>query len=351
MTYTHLDFGPLEPLLADGEVTEIMVNGTEGVFIIKRGQLVRTDAQFDNEAQILHLIEQIMAALNREIDARTPMVDARLPDGSRINAVLPPVAVNGPLLTLRKTWRQNLTWEQLVHFGSVSQRQVDFLRACVQARVNMVVAGGTASGKTTVINAISEFIPEDQRVVTAEARTELNLRHPHVVALETRPPDFDGKGAITMTDLIENAQLMCADRIITGEVRGGEAWEMLQVMTLGHEGSMFTIHADDVQDALERIELMSTAATSLPLHQIRAKIAQGIHLITQQVQLYDGSRKLVAITEVLGVKDNLIETRDVVVFEQTGEVEGRIQGDFRFTGYRPTFADRLGLPVDFFTAG
>lgn len=347
-TLEGIDLGALKALLADPDVTEIMVNGMHGVFVEKKGQIVQTDISFENEAEIEDLIQRIVTPMGRAIDESRPIVDARLPDGSRVNAVIRPTALTGPTLTLRKFRKMDLTWEQLIGYGSVNQKLVDFLRASVQARVNMIVAGGTNSGKTTILNALSEFIPANERIVTAETTAELQLRHGHVIVLETRPPDSEGKGEITMTDLIVNAPRMRADRIISGEVRGGEAWDMLQVMASGFDGSMFTIHANNARDVLERLETMSTAATSLPLLQIRAKIAQGVQLIVQQQRMREGSRKIVAVTEVIGLKNNVIELQDIFRYEPSAEAEGRITGALRPTGEVPSFAQRLDLPADFF---
>ncbi len=347
-TLTQPDLGPLEPLLADPAVTEIMVNGTTGVFVMREGQLARTDVQFESEDHILNVIRCITDPLGLALDARSPIVETRLSDGSRVNAVIAPIALAGPLLTIRKFRQFGLRWDQIVEYGSVDQRQVDFLRACVQARLGMVIGGGTSSGKTTVMNALTEFIPDTERVVTAEVSAELQLRNAHVVAMESRPPDADGRGAVTMTDLILNAQRMRPDRIITGEVQGSEAWDMLKVMTLGYDGSMFTIHADSPHDVLERLEMMCTVATNLPLLQIRARLAKAIDVITMQLQLKDGRRKLVSICEVVALKNNVIELQDIFRFEQSGEQDGRILGEFRPTGYRPTFAHKLDLPAAFF---
>jgi pilus assembly protein CpaF len=343
-----VDLEPIKPLLADPDVTEVMVNGMYGVYIEKHGHIIKTDVQFEDEDQIEDLIRHIVTPMGRVIDESNPMVDARLPDGSRVNAVLRPVALTGPTLTLRKFKQMDLSWEQLIGFGSVNQKVVDFLRACVRARLNMVMAGGTNAGKTTIMNALSEFIPEDERIVTAETTAELALRHGHVIVLETCPPDRDGKGEITMADLIVNAQRMRADRIISGEVRGGEAWDMLQAMTLGYDGSMFTIHANNARDVLERLETMSTAATNLPLLQIRAKIAQAVELIIQQLRLHDGTRKIVTVTEIVDFKDGQIELRDIFRYETSGEKDGHIIGKALLTGEIPTFADRLDLPDGFF---
>lgn len=350
MTYKDtnptFDLGPLEQLLEDPDITEIMVNGTNAIYIEKHGKLIKTDLNFESEEAVVRTIKSIVEPLGRWISEEAPIVDARLSDGSRVNAVIRPIALTGPTLTLRKTIKKPLSWDDLLRFGSVSERVIQFLRACIRAKQNMVISGGTSSGKTTIFNALSEFIPDNERIVTAEVAAELQLRHNHIVVLETRPPNPDGKGEITMSDLITNAQRMRPDRIISGEVRGSEAWDMLQAMTLGYDGSMFTIHATSPQDALERIEMMSTAASNLPLLQIRSKIATGINIITQQDRLSDGSRKVTHITEVIGMKNNLIETRDIFEYVQTGTQDGKYLGETRLLA-KPSFADRLGLPSDF----
>lgn len=342
----EFELGPIEQLLEDPEITEIMVNGTDAIYIEKRGELVKTDLNFESEDDVIRTINSIVEPLGRWISEEAPIVDARLPDGSRVNAVIRPVVLTGPTLTLRKTMKKPLSWDDLIRYESVTERVAKFLKACVQARLNMLVSGGTSSGKTTILNALSEFIPDNERIITAEVAAELQLRHPHVVVLETRPPSIEGKGEITMADLITNAQRMRPDRIISGEVRGGETWDMLQAMTLGYDGSMFTIHATSSQDALERIEMMSTAATNLPLLQIRSKIASGIDIIVQQNRLPEGNRKIISITEVIGMKNNVIETRNIFEYVQTGTENGRSVGETRLLA-KPAFADRLDLPNDF----
>lgn len=351
MTYEmfeHVNLGKLEPLLEDPDITEIMINGTQGVYVVKHGELVKTDITFEFEDHVERIIKVILSAIGQEIDERTPMIDTRLPDGSRVNAVIRPTAVTGPSLTLRRFSTHQFTWDDLVGFGSVSEDIVKFLRACVEARRNIIVAGGTSSGKTTIFNAVSELIPPNERIVTAEKTVQLRIRHDHVVALETRQPDIDGKGEITMQDLIQNAQGMRPDRILTSDVSGSEAWDMLDVMTNGYDGSMFTMHATSVHDVLDRLEMMCTMATSLPLVPIRARIAQAIDLIVLQMRGPDGTRKVVNIAEVVGLKNNVIETQDIFRFEATGERDGRITGEFKCTGYKPTFAEHLDLPGDFF---
>jgi len=346
--FAELDFGVLEPLLADPTVLEIMVNGTEGIFVEKRGKIEDAGVRFEEEDEIVYVAKQIAEAVGRVWDERLPMVDIRLPDGSRMNMVLRPVAINGPLMTLRKMVNMDLNWDQLLGYGSLSPEIMTFLQACIEGQCNLVMAGGTGSGKTTIINALSEFIPKDERIVTVEEIAMLQLRHPHVVGLETQPADVEGRGEVTMHDLVVNAQKMRPDRIISSDVKGAEAWQLLNVMSQGYDGSMFTIHATSVSDVLERLEMLATTATSLPLLQIRARIAQGIDVIAQQLRLRDGTRKIVAISEVVGLTNNVIETQDIFRFEVTGEEDGRIQGEFRKTGYVPTFAQRLNLPEDFF---
>lgn len=353
MTYEmfeHVNLGKLEPLLEDPHITEIMINGTRGVYIVKHGELIKTDITFEFEDHVERIIKVILSAIGQEIDERTPMIDTRLPDGSRVNAVIRPTAVSGPSLTLRRFPSHQFTWDELIGFGSVDENIVEFLQSCVAARRNIIVAGGTSSGKTTIFNAISELIPANERIITAEKMVQLRIRHEHVVALETRQPDFDGKGEITMQDLIRNAQGMRPDRILTSDVSGSEAWDMLEVMTNGYDGSMFTMHATSIHDVLERLEMMCTMATSLPLVPIRAKIAQAVDIIVLQMRGSDGTRKIVNIAEVVGLKNNVIETQDIFRFEATGERDGRVVGEFKRTGYRPTFADRLDLPGDFFEA-
>lgn len=347
-TQEEFVLGPLKQLLDDPDITEIMVNGTANIYIEKRGKLIETDLSFETEDDILNTINSIIKPLGRHISENAPIVDGRLSDGTRINAVIRPVALTGPTLTLRKFSFPQMTVENLLEYGSWTEKVVEFLKACIEARLNLVLSGNTSSGKTTVFNVLSEFIPEDERIVTVETTAELMLRHKHLVILETRPPDKDGRGEINIANLIMNATRMRPDRIISGEVRGAEAWDMLQVMTSGYDGSMFTTHAIDVADTLDRIELWCTAATNLPLLQIRGKIAQGINLIVHQHRLQDGTRKIIEISEVVGLKNNNIETRTIMQYVRTGEVDGKLTGESRFTGYIPTFAKRLNLPEKFF---
>jgi pilus assembly protein CpaF len=353
MTYEefeNVDLGPLEELLADSDIAEIMINGLAGVFIEKKGRLTKTDVEFESEAELRAIIDNILAAVGAKIDEDTPIVDSRLPDGSRVNAVLRPIAFTGPALTIMKMAPSPLTWEQILGYGSINQKMLDFLKATVRARRNMVIAGGPMSGKTTVINALSEFIPADERIITVENRSELRLRHPHVVGMETRPADADGKGAVSLKDLIINAQRMRPDRIISGELNEGGIWDMLQAMSLGYQGSMLSMHGTSVLDVLERLEMMATLDTNLPLLYVRRKITQAVDLVSQQMQLDDGLRRIVTVAEVGNLENNVIQTHDIFRFEVTGEEDGRLLGEFRTTGYVPTFAHLLDLPAGFFEA-
>lgn len=349
--FEHVDLGPLETLLQDPEIMEIMINGMDSVYIEKQGKLQLVDVEFKSEDHILHIIKLILGAVGREISPRNPIVDVRLPDGSRVHAAIPPVAVNGSALTIRKFPANPFASEDLLRFGSYSEKIQQFLQAAVQARLNMVIAGGTSSGKTTVFNIVAGFIPHNERIVTAETLVQLQVRHPHVVSLESQPPDADGYGGVDIATLIRSAYRMRPNRILTNDVAGAEVWEMIQVMSQGYDGSMFGMHANNIQDALERVEMMATAATNLPLLQIRSRIGQSIHLILQQNRLSDGTRKIVTIAEVRGLRDNLVETRDLMRYEIQDTAEnGKLIGEFVWTGHRPQFAERLNLPDDFFDA-
>lgn len=348
--FEHVDLGPLETLLQDPDIMEIMINGMDSVYIEKHGKLQLAGVQFKSEAHILHIIKLILSTVGREISPRNPILDLRLPDGSRVHAAIPPVAVNGPVLTIRKFPSNPFESADLIGFGSYTEKIEQFLQAVVEARLNIIVSGGTSSGKTTVFNIIAGFIPHDERIVTAETMTQLRLRHPHVVSLESIPPDADGVGGIDTAALIRSAYRMRPDRILTSDVTSGEAWEMLQAMSQGYDGSMFAMHANNVQDALERIEMMATAATNLPLLQIRSRIAQSVHLILQQNRLADGKRKIVTIAEVRGMRDNMVDTHDLMRYEVHDTDENdKIVGDFVWTEQRPQYANLLNLPEDFFT--
>jgi pilus assembly protein CpaF len=337
-----LGYGPLEPLLRDDTITEIMVNGPKKIYIERNGKIERTNVVFEDDEHLMRIIERIVAPLGRRVDESMPYVDARLPDGSRVNIVIPPISLIGPVVTIRKFYRTPLTVEDLIRLGSATPEVMEFLKACVQAKINIVVSGGTGSGKTTLLNILSGFIPEGERIITIENAAELQLRQEHVVTLETRPPNIEGKGEITMRDLVINALRMRPDRIIVGECRGGEAFDMLQAMNTGHEGSMTTIHANSPRDALARLEnMVLMAGTDLPHRAIREQIAMAIDLIVQTARMRDGSRKIVSLTEVQGLEGEVITTTELFKFEQYGMEGGKIVGRLVPTGIRPRFIDRL----------
>ncbi|MCS6869897.1 MAG: CpaF family protein [Anaerolineae bacterium] len=337
-----LGFGPLEPLLADETVTEIMVNGPKNVYIERRGRLERASVVFENDEHVLRVLDRIVSPLGRRIDESSPMVDARLPDGSRVNAVIRPLAIDGPTITIRKFSKKPLTIEDLIRFGSLTKEIAEFLAACVQARLNMIVSGGTGSGKTTLLNVLSNFIPGDERIVTIENAAELQLQQEHVVRLESRPPNIEGKGEVTIRDLVINSLRMRPDRIVIGECRGGEALDMLQAMNTGHDGSMTTAHANSPRDCIARLETMCLmAGMELPVRAIREQIASAVDVICQQERLRDGKRKIVKITEVQGMEGEVITMSDIFEFEQTGVEGGQVIGRIRPTGLRPKFIDKI----------
>jgi pilus assembly protein CpaF len=337
-----LGYGPLQPLLQDDAITEIMVNGPKKVYVERGGKIERTNVVFEDNEHLMRIIERIVAPLGRRVDESTPYVDARLPDGSRVNIVIPPISLIGPVVTIRKFYRNPLTVDDLIRLGSTTPEAMEFLKACVQAKINIVVAGGTGSGKTTLLNILSGFIPEGERIVTIENAAELQLRQEHVVTLETRPPNIEGKGEITMRDLVINALRMRPDRIIVGECRGGEAFDMLQAMNTGHEGSMTTIHANTPRDALARLEnMVLMAGTDLPHRAIREQISMAIDLIVQTARLRDGSRRILSITEIQHMEGEVITTTDLFEFEQYGMEGGKIVGRLVPRGLRPRFNDRL----------
>ena len=338
-----LGFGPITPLLQDPTITEVMVNGPHQIYIERGGKLERVDVSFSDDKHVLHIIEKIVAPLGRRIDESQPMVDARLPDGSRVNAIIPPLALNGPTLTIRKFATDPFNVEDLINFGTLTPEMASFLEACVKGRLNILVSGGTGSGKTTTLGVLSAYIPEDERIVTIEDAAELQLRQSHVVTLESRPANIEGKGAITIRDLVKNSLRMRPERIIVGEVRSGEALDMLQAMNTGHDGSLTTGHANTPRDMLARIETMVLmAGMDLPVRAIREQISSAIDLIVQQSRLRDGSRRITHITEVLGMEGDIITLQDIFRFEQTGVDEaGKVMGHFRATGILPHFMDRL----------
>lgn len=338
-----LGYGPIQSLLDDPTITEIMVNTPTQVYAERNGKLFLTDKVFRDDAHIMRIIEKIVMPLGRRIDESSPMVDARLPDGSRVNAIIPPLAIKGPTLTVRKFARDPYKVHDLVNFGTMTQEMADLLRACVIARLNIIISGGTGSGKTTSLNVLSSFVPNDERIVTIEDAAELQLQQDHVVKLESRPPNLEGKGEITIRMLVRNALRMRPDRIIVGEVRGGEALDMLQAMNTGHDGSLSTAHTNSPRDTLSRLETMTLmAGTDLPSRAIREQIAAAIHLIVHQNRLRDGSRKITHITEIQGMEGDVITTQDIFVFRQKGVDEhGKVIGEHVATGLRPKFLDRL----------
>ncbi|MFN8453609.1 MAG: CpaF family protein [Anaerolineae bacterium] len=352
-----LGFGPLEVLLADETVSEIMVNGPEKVFVERKGKLQKTNITFESNEHVLKVIDRIVSPLGRRIDESSPYVDARLPDGSRVNAIIPPLALNGPTLTIRKFEKDPLTIDDLIRFGSMSPEVAEFLKACVKARLNIVVSGGTGSGKTTLLNVLSSFIPNDERIITVENAAELQLRQEHVVTLESRPPNIEGKGEVTIRDLVINTLRMRPDRVVVGECRGGETLDMLQAMNTGHDGSLTTAHANTPRDMLSRLETMCLmAGMELPVRAIREQVASAVDLIVQQSRLRDGSRKIVNITEVQGMEGDVIVMSDIFAFEQQGIENGKIVGRLKPTGIRPKFYERIEaagiiLPPNIFGAG
>src|SRR5579859_1650149 len=337
-----LGLGPLEPLLRDETITEVMVNGPQQVYIEREGRLELTNVTFQNDEHVMKIIQRIIAPIGRRVDESSPMVDARLADGSRVNAIIPPLSLVGPVITIRKFSATPFTVEDMIRFGTATPEMFEFLEACVKARLNIFVSGGTGSGKTTMLNILSSFIPDDERIVTIEDAAELQLRQEHVITLESRPSNIEGKGAIPIRELVRNALRMRPDRIIVGECRSAEALDMLQAMNTGHDGSMSTGHANAPRDMLARLETMVLmAGMDLPLRAIREQIASAVDLIVHQNRLKDGTRKIVNITEVQGMEGEVIVMQDIFVFEQTGVVEGKIQGRLRPTGIRPKFVEKF----------
>jgi len=335
-------FGPLEPFLSDPSITEVMVNGPNHIYIERAGKISRVDAFFLNDEHVMRIIDRIITPLGRRIDETSPRVDARLPDGSRVNAIIAPLSLVGPVITVRKFARTPYTVEDLIGFGTATPEMFEFLQACIHARLNVFVSGGTGSGKTTFLNVLSSFIPNDERIVTIEDAAELQLRQEHVITLEARPANLEGEGEISIRHLLRNAMHMRPDRIIVGECRSGEALDMLQAMNSGQDGSLSTGHANTPTDMLRRLETMVLmTGYDLPLRAIREQVASAVDLIVHTARLKDGSRKVVNITEVYGIEDDDILTKDVFAFKQTGVKDGKIQGDLAPTGYRPTFMNQF----------
>ncbi|MGB2694593.1 MAG: CpaF family protein [Dehalococcoidia bacterium] len=350
-----LGLGPIEILVKDPSISEIMVNDTDQVFYEKEGRLYLSSARFRDHTHIMRIIERIVAPLGRRVDESSPMVDARLQDGSRVNVIIPPVAPNSPTITIRKFRADKLTIEDLIETGTVPRELAEFFRACVQVRLNTIISGGTGTGKTTLLNAFSSFIPDTERILTIEDPTELKLQQGHVVSLEARPASLEGRGEVTQRDLVRNALRMRPDRIIIGEVRGPEAFDMMQAMNTGHEGSLSTVHANTPRDALARIEnMILMAGLDLPIKAIREQMSSAIHLVIQISRLSDGSRRCVCVSEISGMEGDVVTMQDLFRFEQRGiDSDGRVLGEFRGTGLRPTFAEKfevagIHLPPDLF---
>jgi pilus assembly protein CpaF len=338
-------YGPITKLLDDPEVSEVMVNGPHKVFIEKNGLVTKTNIQFDDDDHLLRIIEKIVLPLGRHVDYDSPTVDARLPDGSRVNAVVSPVALDGPSLTIRKFRKDRMKVQDLINYGTLTENMAEFLRACLVSRLNIVVSGGTGSGKTTLLNVLSEFIPNDQRIVTIEDAAELQLQQDHVVRMETKKKNTDGKGEVTIRDLVINALRMRPDRIVVGECRGGEALDMLQAMNTGHDGSLTTVHANSPRDAISRLEiLIMMSGMDLPVRVIRQQVTSAVDLIVHQTRMKDGTRKITAITEVAGMEGDTVVLTDLFKYEQTGiSPEGKVEGEMKPTGLRPQFGPRLEI--------
>jgi pilus assembly protein CpaF len=339
-----LGFGPLQPLLEDETITEIMVNGAKNIYIERRGKIYRVPMTFESNEHVMRIIERIVAPLGRRIDESSPYVDARLPDGSRVNAIIPPISLVGPVLTIRKFSKNPLTVDQLIQWGSISPECIGFLEACVKARVNMIISGGTGSGKTTLLNILSGYIPPDERIITIANAAELQLRQEHVVTLESRPTNIEGRGEVNIRQLVINALRMRPDRIIVGEIRDEAALDMLQAMNTGHDGSMTTLHSNSPRDTLARLETMVLmAGMDLPSRAIREQVSSAIDLVVHQERLRDGTRKIVNVTEVTGMEGDVITMTDLFVFEQSGLENGKVVGRLRPTGLRPRFMDKFEI--------
>jgi pilus assembly protein CpaF len=337
-----LGLGPLQPLLEDDTITEIMVNGAKDIYVERRGKLQRVPLTFESDEHVMRIIERIVAPLGRRIDESSPYVDARLPDGSRVNAVIPPISLIGPILTIRKFSKNPFTVDQLIQFGSLTTEALQFLDAAVKSRINIVISGGTGSGKTTLLNVLSSFIPTDERILTIENAAELQLRQEHVITLESRPPNIEGKGEITIRDLVVNALRMRPDRIIVGEIRDEAAIDMLQAMNTGHDGSMTTLHSNSPRDTLSRLETMvMMAGMDIPMRAIREQVSSAIDLVVHQERMRDGTRKVVNITEVTGMEGDVITMTDVFVYEQLGYENNKVIGRMRPTGLRPKFMEKI----------
>lgn len=338
-----LGLGPIEPLLRDPAVSDILINGPKSVWVDRKGKLIQTNIEFDDNRHLMKIIERIVVAVGRRVDEQNPMVDARMLDGSRFNAIIPPLALDGAAVSIRRFGADSITWEDLVRFGSCPRPMMEVLRGCVHSGLNTIISGGTGSGKTTLLNVLSGFIPRGERIITIEDSAELQLQQPHVVRLETRPANLEGKGAIDQRDLVKNCLRMRPDRVILGEIRGGEAIDMLTAMNTGHDGSLATVHANNTKDALARFETMvGIGMPNMTPMAIRETIARALDLVIQQQRLVDGSRRVLAITEVTGMEGSVITTQDIFVFQQENVDEnGKVRGRFKATGVKPRFAARL----------
>ena len=342
ITAEILGYGPIEPLLRDDTTTEVMVNGPRDVYIERGGKIFKTNLQFEDEAHLMRIIQRIVTPLGRRLDETSPMVDGRLPDGSRINAIIPPLSLIGPVLTVRKFAKDPYMARDLIGFGTITETAVQFLELCVKARLNIIISGGSGSGKTTFLNVLSGFVPFDERIVTIEDAHELQLKQEHVVFLEKRPPNIEGKGEITIRQLVINALRMRPDRIIVGEVRGGEALDMLQAMNTGHDGSLTTVHSNSPRDTLRRLETMVLmAGLDLPLKAIREQVASAMDLVVHLKRFRDGVRRVVQISEVQGLEGDTVVMQDIFKFEQVGVHNGQISGELHPTGIRPKFCEKM----------
>jgi len=352
-----LGLGPLQPLLEDDTITEVMVNGAKNIYVERRGKIQKVPLTFESDEHVMRIIERIVSPLGRRIDESSPYVDARLLDGSRVNAIIPPISLVGPVLTIRKFSKTPFTVDQLIQFGSLTAESLQFLDACVKSRINVVISGGTGSGKTTLLNVLSGFIPGDERIVTIENAAELQLRQEHVITLESRPPNIEGKGEITIRDLVINALRMRPDRIIVGEIRDEAALDMLQAMNTGHDGSMTTLHSNSPRDTLSRLETMTMmAGMDIPMRAIREQVSSAIDLVVHQERMRDGTRKVVNITEVTGMEGDVITMTDIFLYEQLGYENNKVIGRMRPTGLRPKFMEKIEasgihLPVSIFGIG
>ena len=357
ITAEILGFGPLQPLLEEETITEIMVNGAKNIYVERLGKIHRIPVSFESDEHVMRIIDRIVSPLGRRIDESSPYVDARLPDGSRVNAVIPPISLVGPVLTIRIFAKSPITVDQLIEFGTLTVEAIQFLKACVESRLNIIISGGTGSGKTTLLNVLSGFIPADERIITIENAAELQLRQEHVVTLESRPPNIEGKGEVTIRALVINALRMRPDRIVVGEIRDEAALDMLQAMNTGHDGSMTTAHSNGPRDTLARLETMvMMAGMDLPVRAIREQVSSAVDLIVHQERMRDGTRKVVNITEVTGMEGDVITMTDIFIFEQTGFENGKVVGRLRPTGLRPKFMDKIEssgihLPASIFGIG